>query len=229
MPRGLFITLEGLDGSGKSTQLKKLAAWMQKRGSAPVITRQPGGTATGDRIRELLLDSRSAGLAPLAEMALMFADRAQVIAEVIEPALAAGQTVLCDRFTDSTEAYQGGGRELGSDVVLEMHRLVCGGLEPDLTLLLLPSLEVSLKRARRRNDRVTAQSGKDEGRFEAEEDEFHRRVWEKYREIAAREPDRVVLIEGDLGIDEVHEQIVEAVAMCLSEAHVYSVNSGRSA
>src|SRR5438309_12062720 len=144
MPRGLFITLEGLDGSGKTTQLKRLAAWMQKRGSAPVITRQPGGTATGDRIRELLLDSRSAGLAPLAEMALMFADRAQAIAEVIEPALAAGQTVLCDRFTDSTEAYQVGRRELGSEAVLALHRLISGGLQPDVTLLLLHSLEMSL-------------------------------------------------------------------------------------
>jgi dTMP kinase len=157
MARGLFITLEGLDGSGKSTQLKRLAAWMEKRGSAPVITRQPGGTATGDRIRELLLDSRSAGLAPMAEMALMFADRAQAIAEVIGPALDAGKIVLCDRFTDSTEAYQGGGREIGSDTVLELHRLICGDLQPDLTLLLLPSLEISLSRARRRNDRATAQ------------------------------------------------------------------------
>src|SRR5947209_20260310 len=136
MQRGLFITLEGLDGSGKTTQLKRLAAWMQKRGTHPVVTRQPGGTATGDRIRELLLDSRSAFLAPLAEMALMFADRAQAIAEVIEPALAAGKTVLCDRFTDSTEAYQGGGRAIVSEIVLEMHRLMCGGLLPDLTLLL---------------------------------------------------------------------------------------------
>ena len=222
MPRGLFMTLEGLDGSGKSTQLKRLAGWMQRRGWAPVITRQPGGTETGDRIRELLLGSQSAGLAPLAEMALMFADRAQAIAEVIEPALAAGRIVVCDRFTDSTEAYQGGGRALGSEVVLEMHRLVCGDLQPDLTLLLLPSLEASLSRARRRNDRVAATSGKDENRFEQEQDEFHRRVWEKYREIAAREPDRVVMIEGDLGIDEVHEQIVEAVAMRLSGAHVVS-------
>src|SRR5947208_9502754 len=108
MARGLFITLEGLDGSGKTTQLKRLAAWMQKRGSAPVITRQPGGTATGDRIRGLLLDSGSTPLAPMTEMALMFADRAQAIAEVIEPALVAGKVVLCDRFTDSTVAYQGG-------------------------------------------------------------------------------------------------------------------------
>jgi dTMP kinase len=222
MQRGLFITLEGLDGSGKTTQIKGLAAWMQKRGFAPVITRQPGGTAIGDRIRELLLDSGSGGLAPMAEMALMFADRAQAIAEVIEPALASGKMVLCDRFTDSTEAYQGGGREIGSATVLELHRLICGDLQPDLTLLLLPSLEKSLERARRRNDRTSAQSGKDEGRFEQEQEAFHRRVWEKYREIAAREPDRGVVVEGDLAIDEVHEQIVEAVAMRLSETHVVS-------
>jgi dTMP kinase len=212
MPRGLFITLEGLDGSGKTTQIKRLAGWLEKRGLKPTVTRQPGGTATGDRIRELLLDSRSAVLAPRAEMALMFADRAQTISEVIEPALEAGKTVLCDRFTDSTEAYQGGGRELGSGLVLEMHRIVCGDIQPDLTLLLLPSLEISLGRARRRNERQSAQTGKDEGRFEQEQDTFYRRVWEKYREIANREPERVVLIEGNLGVDEVHEQIVEAVA-----------------
>jgi dTMP kinase len=212
MPRGLFITLEGLDGSGKTTQIKRLAAWMENRGLQLVITRQPGGTATGDRIRELLLDSRSTGLAPIAEMALMFADRAQAIAEVIQPALDAGKIVLCDRFTDSTEAYQGGGRQLGSQLVLDLHRLVCGNLQPGLTLLLLPSFDASLARARRRNTRDEAQSGKDENRFEQEQDAFHRRVWEKYREIAAREPDRVVLIEGDLGIDEIHEQIVETVA-----------------
>ena len=216
MPRGLFITLEGLDGSGKTTQVKRLAAWLQKRGIAAVVTRQPGGTVTGDRIRELLLDSRSGSLAPLAEMALMFADRAQAIAEVIEPALAGGKAVVCDRFTDSTEAYQGGGRELGSAPVLDLHRVVCGGLQPDLTLLLLPSLEASLERARRRNDRAAAQSGKDEGRFESEQDAFYRRVWKKYREIARRDAQRVVCIEGDLTIDEVHEQIVEAVAMRIS-------------
>jgi dTMP kinase len=218
MQRGLFITFEGLDGSGKTTQIKRLAAWMRKRGAEPVVTRQPGGTETGDRIRELLLDSRSAGLAPLAEMALMFADRAQAIAEVIEPALAAGKTVLCDRFTDSTEAYQGGGRELGSEVVLEMHRLICGGLRPDLTLLLLPSLERSLERARRRNERAGANDGKDEGRFEAEQEAFYRRVWEKYRAIAERDAERVVTIEGDLSIDEVQEQVVEVVAMRLMQA-----------
>jgi dTMP kinase len=212
MPRGLFITLEGLDGSGKTTQINRLAGWLKKRGLGAVVTRQPGGTATGDRIRALVLDSRSSGLASMAEMALMFADRAQTISEVIKPALAAGKIVLCDRFTDSTEAYQGGGRELGSAVVLALHRLLCGNLQPGLTLLLLPSLEASLARARRRNERTAEENGKDEGRFEAEQDAFYERVWQKYREIAAREQERVVLIEGDLSIDEVHEQIVEAVA-----------------
>ena len=212
MPRGLFITLEGLDGSGKTTQIQRLASWLQRRGFASVQVRQPGGTPTGDRIRAILLDSRSTHLAPMTEMALMFADRAQAIAEVIQPALDAGKIALCDRFTDSTEAYQGGGRQIGSATVREAHRLICGDLPPDLTLLLLPGLEVSLNRARRRNLRIAEQAGIDEGRFEAEQDAFYRRVWQSYRDIAEREPGRVVLIEGDLTIDEVHEQIVEAVA-----------------
>jgi dTMP kinase len=217
MSRGLFITFEGLDGSGKTTQINRLAAWLKKRGRGALITRQPGGTAAGDRIRALVLDSRSEGLAPMTEMALMFAARAQVIAEVVTPALVEGEIILCDRYTDSTEAYQGGGRELGSEIVLDLHRLICGGLQPDLTLLLLPSLEPSLARARRRNQRAVEESGEDETRFEQEQDAFYGRVWRKYREIAAREPGRVVLIEGDLSIDEVHARIVETVAGRLAE------------
>jgi dTMP kinase len=214
MPRGLFITLEGLDGSGKTTQMRRLAAWLKTRLPADdlIVTRQPGGTETGDRIRALVLDSRSTGLAPMTEMALMFADRAEAIAEVIQPALDQGKIVVCDRFTDSTEAYQGGGRQLGSEPVLELHRLLCSNLQPDLTLLLLPSLEISLERARRRNQRSENEDGPNESRFESEQDAFYRRVWEKYREIAARETGRVVPIEGDLSLDEVHEKIVEAVA-----------------
>ncbi len=212
MPRGLFITFEGLDGSGKTSQINRLAAWLKKRGHDPLLTRQPGGTATGERIRALALDSRSTGLAPMAEMALMFADRAQVLAEIIQPALEAGRIVLCDRFTDSTEAYQGGGRALGSAIVLELHRLLCANLQPNLTLLLLPGLEASLARARSRNQRASGQNSADEGRFEQEQDGFYHRVWQKYREIAERDPARVVLIEGDLDIGEVHERIVEAVA-----------------
>ncbi len=218
MPKGLFITFEGLDGSGKTTQIRRLAAWLERRGHPVLVTRQPGGTPAGDRIRGILLDARAEHLSPMAEMTLMFADRAQAIAEVIQPALDEGKVVLCDRFTDSTEAYQGGGRELGSEAVLELHRLVCGNLKPDLTLLLLPSLEASLGRARRRNTREEARSGLNEGRFEAEQDAFFRRAWEKYREIAVREPERVVRIEGDMTIDEVHEQIAEAVAELLVSA-----------
>lgn len=142
----------------------------------------------------------------------MFADRAQAIAEVIRPALDRGRIVICDRFTDSTEAYQGGGRCLGSEIVLELHRLICGDLQPDLTLMLLPPLETSLARAQRRNERTTAQNGRDEGRFEREEIEFHRRVLKKYHEIAERECHRIALIDGDLSIDEVHERIVALVA-----------------
>ena len=214
--RGKFISFEGLDGCGKSTQLEKLAGALRGQGIEVVTTREPGGTEIGERIRAVLLSSRTAGLDPHAEMALMFASRAQLIAEVILPALEAGKWVLCDRFTDSTEAYQGGGRQLGSEPVLELHRLLCSNLQPDLTLLLLPSLESSLLRARRRNQRVQAQAGpdssSDENRFELEQETFYVRVWQKYREIALREPDRVVLIEGDQSIEEVHEGIVEAVA-----------------
>ena len=163
MARGFFITFEGLDGSGKTTQLKRLAARLRLR-NLPIITlRQPGGTVLGDRLRAVLVDSRTdqtiGAIAPHAELALMFADRAQAIAEVIEPGLAGGNIILCDRYTDSSEAYQGAGRELGREAVLTMHRTVCGDLQPDLTILLLPPLESSLERARRRNVRHMEERG----------------------------------------------------------------------
>jgi dTMP kinase len=217
MSRGFFVTFEGLDGSGKSTQLRSLAHWLQAQGHRVTVTRQPGGTAIGDRIRALLLDSRTAGLNPRAELGLMFADRAQSIAEVIRPALERGEIVLCDRYTDSTEAYQGGGRELGSEVVLSLHAALCGNLWPDLTLLLLPDFQHSLERARRRNARESGK-GQDENRFEREDERFYRRVYDKYREIAAREPDRVVVIEGESGIEDVHQRIAETVTRKLELA-----------
>ena len=206
--RGFFLTFEGLDGSGKTTQIRLLRETLARDGYSIVETRQPGGTPLGDRVRALLLDSKSTGIAPHAELAMMFADRAQSIQEILEPALAQGKLVLCDRFTDSTEAYQGGGRELGSQVVLDLHCLICGNLQPDLTILLLPDLTASLTRARRRNARNTEA---DESRFEAEHDAFFARVHAKYREIAVREPLRVITIEGDLGINEVHQQVIKAV------------------
>jgi dTMP kinase len=151
--RGKFITLEGLDGTGKSTQMRKLAAVLREGGHKVVETREPGGTPTAEKIRKVLLDSGTAGLAPNAEMALMFAARAQHIAEVIEPGLASGAVVLCDRFTDSTEAYQGSGRRLGSEPVRELHRVLCGNLQPDLTILMDSNPHSSVSRARRRNKR----------------------------------------------------------------------------
>ena len=219
MSRGYFITFEGLDGSGKTTQLRRLAASLEAEGHKVVTLRQPGGTALGDRIRSILLDSKSEAIlgpiAPAAEMALMFADRAQSIAEIILPALEAGSIVLCDRYTDSSEAYQGGGRQLGSERILAMHRAACDNLQPDLTLLLLPSLEASLHRARRRNQRHIHQKGTDENRFERESDDFYRRIYEKYEEIAAREPHRVVPIRDEASIDEIQARIHEIVAACI--------------
>ncbi len=215
MPRGYFITFEGLDGSGKTTQLRRLAASLEAEGHQVVTLRQPGGTALGDRIRSILLDSKSEAslgpIAPAAEMALMFADRAQAIAEIILPALDEGKVVLCDRYTDSSEAYQGGGRQLGSERILEMHRAACDNLQPDLTILLLPSLEASLKRARRRNQRNVAQQGADENRFERESNDFYRRIYDKYEEIAAREPNRVAILRDDASIDDIQQRIKEIV------------------
>jgi dTMP kinase len=220
MSRGYFITFEGLDGSGKTTQLRRLAATLEAEGHQVVTLRQPGGTALGDRIRSILLDSKSEDahgpIAPAAEMALMFADRAQSIAEIILPALNDGKIVLCDRYTDSSEAYQGGGRQLGSQRILEMHRAACDNLQPDLTILLLPSLDASLKRARRRNQRSVQQKGADENRFERESDDFYRRIYEKYEEIATREPNRVVVIRDDARIEEIEACIKKIVSSRLA-------------
>jgi dTMP kinase len=220
MPRGFFITFEGLDGSGKTTQLRRLAASLTAQGHSVITLRQPGGTALGDRIRSVVLDSRSeaalGSISPIAELALMFADRAQAIAEVILPALESGSIILCDRFTDSSEAYQGGGRELGSERVLALHTAVCDNLQPDLTILLLPPLEPSLARARNRNQRHAAKEGPgaaiDENRFETESEGFHRRVYAKYVEIAARETHRVLTIADEAAIPVIEAKIASLVA-----------------
>lgn len=216
MPRGFFITFEGLDGSGKSTQLRLLARSLQERGRTVTTMRQPGGTEIGDRIRALLLHSNTQNVVPLAEMALMFADRAQSIQQIIIPALEQSHIVLCDRFTDSTEAYQGGGRGLGSERVLAMHRAVCGDLWPDLTLLLLPDLDASLARARRRNLRQQTH-GTDENRFEAEERAFYERVFSAYRGIAARDHLRVVTIEDNTSVEAIEQRILAIVTDRLTQ------------
>jgi dTMP kinase len=211
--RGKFITFEGLDGTGKSTQMRKLAAALREAGHKVVETREPGGTPTGEKIRKVLLDSGTAGLDPMAEMALMFASRAQHIAEVIEPGLAAGSIVLCDRFTDSTEAYQGSGRKLGSAAVLELHRVLCGDLRPELTILLDSNPHASVNRARRRNERDSKSStrGHDENRFERETRAFFGRVREGFAAIAKREPGRVVVVDARGTPGQTHRKIMEVV------------------
>ena len=210
--RGKFITFEGLDGCGKSTQAEKLAAVLREQGFQVLVTREPGGTVTGEKIRHLLLDTSTAGLSPFAELALMFASRAQHIEEVIQPALAQGQVVLCDRFTDSTEAYQGGGRKLGSEPVLALHRILCGDLKPELTILMDSDVAASVERARRRNRRRDPTGrGENENRFEQESRAFFGRVRNTYLAIAAREPGRVVLVDARGSADETHAQIVKVV------------------
>ncbi len=212
MGRGFFLTFEGLDGSGKSTQLRLLAAALRARELPVRETRQPGGTALGDRLRTLVVEAKAgAPVAPHAELALMFADRAQLIAEVVATALANGELVLCDRWTDSTVAYQGGGRRLGAEIVLRLHAELCGGLEPDLTILLLPPLQVALARARRRNARHLERTGREESRFEAEADAFFERTHAAYLGIAAREPVRVVVIDADEPVEAIHARIVRVV------------------
>ena len=208
--RGKFITFEGLDGVGKSTQLEKLAAHLRKRGVEVITTRNPGGTAIGEKLRGVVLNSRTAGLSPLAELGMMFADRAQHVDELILPALSKGQWVLCDRFTDSSEAYQGGGRELGSDIVLELHRILCHNLQPDLTILMLSDPKHSVARARRRNTQQTRRSQADENRFEKENRAFYKRVLDTYLAIAHRER-RVVIVDAREAIEKVHKEIVKSV------------------
>lgn len=215
MHRGCFVTFEGLDGSGKTTQLLRLADSLLAEGREVVTLRQPGGTLLGERIRALLLDTRSStlagGITPEAELALMFADRAQSLHQVVLPALEAGAVILCDRYTDSSEAYQGAGRRLGTERVRSLHQALCRGFQPDITVLLLPSLQVSLARARRRNDRVRRDTGTDENRFEREGDGFFGRVHEAYREIARREPGRVIVFEEAVSIESIALRIAAAV------------------
>ena len=229
--RSRFITFEGLDGCGKSTQLEKLAAVLRAQSLSVVVTREPGGTSTGEKIRQLLLDTNTSSLTPLAELALMFASRAQHINEVIQPALAEGRIVLCDRFTDSTEAYQGGGRRLGTRPVLELHRILCGNLQPDLTILMDSDVAASVDRARRRNKTQAGKNSRaksDENRFEQESRAFFGRVRTAYLAIATREPHRVVVVDARGTPAETHRQIVEVVRRKLKLANASTQHSALS-
>ncbi len=205
----MFITFEGIDGCGKTTQFRMLSQWLRDQGKDVVETVEPGGTAIGQQIRRILLDPASADIQPRAELLLYFASRAQNVAEVIRPALDAGRTVLCDRFTDSTLVYQGCGRGLDIEVVRDLDRIACRGLKPDVTILIDIDLETSLMRARRRNERV----GQSESRIDEESAAFHERVRQGYLALARAEPDRIRVIDGRAGIGEVGQRIRQALGV----------------
>ena len=203
--RGFFLTFEGMDGSGKSTQLRLLASRLRRKSRDVVETAEPGGTEIGRQIRRIFLAPETTNLTPMAELLLVFAARAQHIEQVIGPALAQNKIVLCDRFTDSSIAYQGFGRELGEPAVLALDRFVCGGFSPDLTICLALDLESSLARARAR------EKTKDESRIDTEALAFHQRVREGYRSIAAKHPDRFQEIDGSGDPAAVAERVWTAV------------------
>lgn len=195
---GRFITVEGIEGVGKTTNLEFIRRLLEQHGKEPVLTREPGGTALGEEIRELLLDHRHDGMSADAELLLMFAARAEHLARVIRPALAAGKWVLCDRFTDATFAYQGGGRGLGFDRVAVLADWVHRDLRPDLTLLFDLPVEVGLRRAGER---------KQADRFEKEKLEFFERVRRAYLELAERDPQRFRVVSAEPPLAQVQDQL----------------------
>lgn len=202
MSRALFITFEGGEGSGKSTQIARLQARLSARGAAPLVTREPGGTPLAEGIRALLLDPAQRP-GPVAEALLMVAARADLVSGVIRPTLAAGRIVLCDRYGDSTLAYQGGGRGLDPAMLAAWNRAATGGLVPDLTLLLDADPAIGLAR---RSGAAGATN-----RLDREPSEFHRRVRERYLEMARAEPGRWVILDAARPIDRLEDEVWQAV------------------
>jgi dTMP kinase len=205
--QGLFITFEGMDGCGKTTQMRRLARRLRKNGRVVLETAEPGGTEIGSQIRKILLDSANHALSPNAELLLYFASRAQNVDQSILPALSEGAVVLSDRFTDSSLVYQGCGRALGADTVLALDRIACRGLKPDLTLLIDIDLATSLARAEARNLR-----GNRTDRMEEQEAAFYEKVRDAYLALAAKEPDRFHIIDGRDKQDSVAAQIWRVVS-----------------
>ncbi|HZI93592.1 MAG TPA: dTMP kinase [Patescibacteria group bacterium] len=212
---GHFITFEGIEGSGKSTQIRLLFEFLKGRSVDVKMTREPGGTVIGEKVRGILLDPTTRGLIPRAELFLYAAARLQHIEEVIQPALDEGKVVLCDRFMDATVAYQGYGREVPLNEVKVVNSLVTVDLRTDLTILLDLPVEVGLGRARERNlaDAASATS-----RFEEEDLVFHQRVREGYLAIAAAERNRVKIIPADQPMEKVARQVQGVVTRCLKLA-----------
>ncbi|WP_224983194.1 dTMP kinase [Geomonas agri] len=190
---GFFITFEGVEGCGKTTQMRLLKERLEAAGEKVVATREPGGCPIADQMRAILLDAKNSAITPLAELLLYAAARAQHVQEVIVPALERGETVLCDRFTDATVAYQGHGRELDLDVIRQLNALATGGVQPDLTVLIDCPVQVGLSRAL---SRIEATTGAREERFELESIRFHERVREGYLSLAQAFPERFVVVDG---------------------------------
>lgn len=207
-----FITFEGIDGSGKSTQLRMLASELRLRGREVVSTREPGGTSLGHRLREALLDAQEQ-VDPLAELLLYAADRAQHVRAIIRPALAAGQLVLSDRYADATVAYQGAGRGFPAALVAEVVRLATGGLKPDLTLIFDLTVEESRRRAAHRAH--TGAVAHD--RLDAEDIAFHARVRDAYLQIAADEPERVRIVDAGGSVEETQAEVQKLVLSFLDK------------
>jgi dTMP kinase len=198
---GRFVTLEGIEGVGKTTQVGRLSALLSERGIAHVVTREPGGTALAERIREVVLTAREETLPAMAELLLMFAARAVHLLNHVEPNLRSGRWVICDRFTDATYAYQGGGRQMSADQIRQLEVMVQGTRRPDLTILLDAPVDAALARARSRN------AGAAEDRFESERNEFFERVRRVYLERATMEPNRIAVVDATRSAEAVTAQI----------------------
>ena len=206
--RGIFITFEGIDGSGKTTQIRRLAARLRARGRSVLETAEPGGTRIGMQVRRIVLAAANQELSPTAELLLYFASRAQNVDEAIRPALARGEVVLSDRFTDSSLVYQGFGRGLGAENVMALDRIACRGLQPDLTILLDIDAVTSLARANARN----SSEGSHETRMDEQSLEFHKKVHASYHELAASQPQRIAVVPGDALPDEIEATVWRLVS-----------------
>lgn len=205
----MFITFEGIEGCGKTTQIGLMGDFLQAKGLPYIITREPGGTGIGEEVRKILLSPQNSGMKPVTELFLYMASRAQHIEEVIKPALVDNKIVICDRFSDATIAYQGHARGLDLKWVKELDRLATSGLKPDITFLLDCPVDIGLARAMGRISSETSQVRED--RFEREDKDFHEKVREGYLEIARDEDGRVVVVDGTKNRDIVHEKIRKIV------------------
>lgn len=208
MKKGLFITFEGPDGAGKTTQFSRLTAFLKERGLDVVVTREPGGTPIAEKIRTLLLDPDNHGMDSVTEALLYAASRAQHVAEVIKPALEAGRIVICDRFLDSSLAYQAYGRQLGADLILNINRPALHGVMPDLTLCILARPETSLRRLMNKGEALD--------RLEREKPDFFVRVYEGFRELHRQDPNRIMILDAEGSIEEIAQAVRKRIETLLT-------------